>query len=216
MNGRTAWQNKPAAGFFRRILHSPKAKNALFIFLGCLLFALCSNVFLNGNHIAAGGLAGIALIIQNYLDISMPVLILAMNIPLIVIAWVSYGWAFVKNTLIGAAVYNLLMEATAFFPTATHNPLLAAVCGGILYGLGMVLTVLSDSSIGGTQLLIQMLNRRFPKIGVGKLCLFVDGSVVVASMLVFHNIAVGLYAILALYICSVVSDKLLLRIQAKQ
>ncbi len=179
------------------------------------MFALCSNVFLNGNHIAAGGLAGIALIIQNYVDISMSVLILGMNLPLIVVAWISYGWSFVKNTLIGAVVYNLLMEATSFLPTATYNPLLAAICGGVLYGLGMVLTVLSNSSIGGTQLLIRILNQKFPKIGVGKMCLFVDGSVVVASMVVFQNVAVGIYAILALYICSVVSDKLLLRIQKK-
>ena len=187
----------------------------LFIFVGCLLFALCSNLFLNGNHIAAGGLAGIALIIQNYTDISMSVLILSMNLPLLIIAWTSYGWQFVKNTLIGSVVYNVLVEVTSSFPTVTHDPLLAAVCGGIFYGLGMVLTVLSNSSIGGTQLLIRILNQKYPKIGVGKMCLFVDGSVVVASMIVFHNIAVGIYAILALYICSVMSDKLLLLIQAK-
>lgn len=200
----------------RRLAARETLRNAAYIFLGCLMFALCTNIFLNGNHIAAGGLAGIALIIQNCIDIDMSILIFGMNLPLIGIAWAAYGWSFVQNSIIGAIVYNLLVEATSSLPTVTYNPLLAAFCGGVLYGLGMVLTVLANSSIGGTQLLIRILTQIFPRIGVGKMCLLVDGSVVVASMLVFRNIAVGLYAIFALYVCSVISDQILLRIRVKK
>lgn len=176
---------------------------------GNLLYALSLNLFLTGNNIAAGGLAGIAISIGTFLPLGVGVLTMLMNIPILLSAVVINGWRYTVGTIIAAVMYSMTVEILGCLPTLTTDPLVASIFGGFLYGLGMSLLTIGNGSVGGTDLLCRLLNKRFPFLSVAKLCLIVDGSVVILAMVVFGNIEVGLYAILTLFVCSTVGDRVI-------
>ena len=185
-------------------------RNGIYLLMGTVLYALALNIFLVGNNIAAGGISGIAIIINSLTSIRISVLVFVMNVPLLVIGTIVRGWEFTRNTVIGSILYTVLVEASSYLPTATHDPLVATVFGGAMYGLGTAFLVFGNGSTGGTDIIIRVLVKIFPEISVGKMSLFVDGSVVVLAMIVYGNIEVGLYAILTIYISSVVADRVIL------
>lgn len=197
-------------GFREKFLERhPQVKDWFCITCGCMLYAISLNGFLADNQIAAGGLAGIATVLNWLFHMRLSVLLLLLNVPLVLLGvWIK-GWGFIRKTVGGFIIYTAFVELTSYLPTATSNPLAAAVFGGALNGIGVALMTVADGSIGGTELIVRILCKCFPNVGVGKLFFLVDGSVVLFSIIMFQNVEVGLYAILALYLCSYFADKLL-------
>ena len=185
-------------------------KHGACILAGALLYALAFNLFLNGNHIAAGGLSGVATVLSNVLPVSPTVIITVLNVPLLVVSLFVKGWRFTRNTLLGSAAYSLAVGLTAGLPTLSANPLVAAVFGGALYGLGVALLARGNGSTGGTDLINRMLAGKFRNLSLGRIGMIVDGSIVVLSMVVFRNIEVGLYAIITIYVYTAFADKIML------
>ena len=74
--------------------------------------------------------------------------------------------------------------------------LTSSLFGGVLYGIGMVCLIRSNSSVGGTDLLNRLLVVAFPQVSVGKMCMIIDGAAVVFAMIAFRNVQLGLYAII--------------------
>ena len=89
------------------------------------------------------------------------------------------------------------------------DPLVASLFGGVLYGIGMVCLIRSNSSVGGTDLLNRLLVVAFPQVSVGKMCMIIDGAAVVFAMIAFRDVQLGLYAIITLYVCSVFADHIM-------
>lgn len=85
-----------------------------------------------------------------------------------------------------------------------------AVFGGAIYGVGMALLTIGNGSTGGTDLLNRLLIKRFPTMSVGKMSVVLDGTVVLLSMAASGSIEIGLYAIITIFICSVISDRIVL------
>ncbi len=194
-------------------MKSGSMKSWGFLMGGNLLYALALALFLTGNNIAAGGLAGIAVVLCGFLPLGVGMLTLAMNIPILVSAVVIKGWRYTAGTIAAAFLYSFTVEILdRIMPTLTREPLVAAVFGGVLYGIGMTLLTVGNVSVGGTDLLCRLLNEKIPSLSVARLSLFIDGGIVVLAMLVFGNVEVGLYAIVTIFVCSTVADRVLLGI----
>lgn len=194
-------------------MKSGSMKSWGFLMGGNLLYALALALFLTGNNIAAGGLAGIAVVLCGFLPLGVGMLTLTMNIPILVSAVVIKGWRYTAGTIAAAFLYSFTVEILdRIMPTLTREPLVAAVFGGVLYGIGMTLLTVGNVSVGGTDLLCRLLNEKIPSLSVARLSLFIDGGIVVLAMLVFGNVEVGLYAIVTIFVCSTVADRVLLGI----
>lgn len=188
---------------------SNRQRTWIYVCGGNLLYALALSLFLTDNKIAAGGLAGIAVTVGSFLPIGVGVLTLILNIPILISAVFINGWQYTVDTIIAAVIYSFTVEVMDKLPTLTTDPLVASVFGGVLYGLGMSLLTIGNGSVGGTDLLCRLINKKLPFISVAKLSLMIDGAIVVFSMIVFGNIEVGLCAIITLYVCSTVADKVI-------
>ncbi|MEG1932643.1 MAG: YitT family protein [Pygmaiobacter sp.] len=176
---------------------------------GNIFYALAIQLFLAGNSIAAGGFSGIAIVLASVLPISIGSFVFLLNLPFLIISFFVKGKSYTLKTLLGSSIYAVLLDLISFLPTATHNKLVAAVFGGLLYGIGAVLFMKSEASGGGTDLVARLLKVKFPSMSIGSLFIAVDGCVVVFAMVMFHNIEAGLYAIITIYVCSVVNDRTL-------
>ena len=65
--------------------HHPHAKEWAYIVCGCMLYSISLNVFLAGNQIAAGGLGGIATVLNQIFSLKISFLLLILNIPLVIL-----------------------------------------------------------------------------------------------------------------------------------
>ena len=176
---------------------------------GIVAYSLALNLFLIDNNIAAGGFAGLAMVLTSVLPLKVGTFMFLMNVPLLVASARMKGIKFTARTLVCTTVYSSVLNATDFLPTLTTDPLVASMFGGVLYGIGLACFVRGNISSGGTDLLNRLLVSKFPQISVGKMSMMIDGTVVVLAMLAFGDVQVGLYAIITLYICSTFADKMM-------
>ena len=98
----------------------------LWFLAGTLMYALALNLFLIGNNIAAGGFAGIATVLCNFIPMKVGTLMFLMNFPLLLASLFVKGAKFTVNTLICSFLYSAILNLTDFLPTRTDDPLVAS------------------------------------------------------------------------------------------
>ena len=182
--------------------------NYLFITLGSLLTAVGLVVFLIPNKIASGGISGLATILYHVFDWRVGRTIFLINIPLFLIGLRSLGTKFGLRTLYGILALALSTDLLEIYctglPTLTTDPLLAAIYGGGMVGLGLGLVIRAEGTTGGTDLVAQIVNK-YTNISVGKGLLIIDFCVIALAGIVF-NAEIALYALISLFITSRVID----------
>lgn len=177
-----------------------KLREYIIITAGILVVALSLHLFLIPNEIAAGGVSGIAMVINNYLPM-LPVgmLMLAMNIVLFIIAFITLGRGFGLKTIYSSlGLSGAIWVLEKLYPIKqplTTDLLLAAIMGTALSGLGMAIIFNHNASTGGTDIIAKILNK-YAHFDIGKSLLITDFIVTFFAALTF-GIQKGLYALLA-------------------
>lgn len=159
------------------------------------------------HRIAAGGVSGMATVIYYVFGFPVGLTILALNIPLFALAIYRLGLRFGVRSFAGTVSLSLLtdlLQNRVNIPTA--EPLLAAIYGGLLTGVGLGIVFRSGGTTGGTDLAAQLLRRR-SGASVGQMLLVVDGIVIGLAGLVF-GIELALYALISLFVSSRMIDSL--------
>ena len=201
-----------------KILEQIKEKSnykRLFKFIiGCFLIAISYNLFLAPNDLVAGGVGGIAIILNELLGLDYSTVILLGNTILLIISLIFLGKEKTKGSILGSLVFPICVKLTsnigAYINIESSELLLAAVFGGVLYGFGAGMVFKAGYTGGGTDVISQLLNK-YLKLSMGKSLLFTDGTIVLLSSFVFGTNKL-LYSIIALYIISLISDRVILGI----
>lgn len=187
-----------------------KVKEYGAIVLGGAVFALAFNWFLQPNHISAGGLSGLSLILVEILGFgSVGVFTALLNIPLFVVGWRSLGRTFFVRSLTGMLSSSVFLELFRFLPVPQTDTLLGALAGGILCGIGIGLVFTHGATTGGADMVARLLKEKFPSVPMGRLIFFVDIAVVSLTGLVFRDLNKALYSAVTLYVSSLVVDKII-------
>ena len=201
----TTTQAKPKKKFRFEIT----AKQFFLVLAADILYAIALNCFYVNNKIAAGGLAGIATVINSFIPIPIGVAVLAMSIPIVIAAWIVKGGSYTIMAVITTIMYSACVDLLSFLPCVTYDKLVAVVCGGLLYGFAAAITIKARLSSGGTDLLARLLLTRHRSLSLGTMFLFCDGAVVLVSMLVEKNLEIGIYGAIGIVVSSFVGDKLI-------
>ena len=182
-------------------------KNLFFITAGCALFALGFDLFLQPNHMNAGGVSGIAQLLEHLLGVgSVAFWSVAINVPLFLMSIRGVGRNFFVGSLVGMLLMNGFIELFLLLPVPQTEPLLAALYGGLLCGAGCGLVFISGASSGGVDILARLLRPKFPAMPIGKLILVMDIITVSLTGLVFGDVNKALYSAVTLYVCSIALD----------
>lgn len=184
-------------------------KDLIFSLLGSVLVAFAISVFTVPNDIAPGGVSGMATALASITPIRVGVWTLLLNVPLLLAAWRMQGPRALTLTLIATVLLSVFIDLIdSLLPGYSNNPLLAAVFGGAICGLGVGVLFLRGISTGGTDLAALLLKRMFPNVPSGTLLLLVDAAVVVFAMCIFKDIEVALYSTITIWVSSKVIDAL--------
>lgn len=186
-------------------------KEFLLMVVGCVLYAAGTVMFVAPNGIVAGGITGLATLI-NLLNEKIPIglISIALNVPVLLIGWRTVGTKFAVNFIWTFVVLGLVISGFELFaPVATTNPLLASVYGGVLMGLGSGLFVRYNFN-GGTELLGRVFAKWFKTENV-PLCVGACDATIVLSGLFAPNAGLEniLYALVVVFVCTKLSELVL-------
>ena len=187
----------------KNLLKNEQLASAVQIALGCALGALAYPLFLVPNHIAPGGLTGLATVLNYLFHWPVGTTSLVMNVPLFIIGYRAMGRVFVIRSLVATVLFSVLIDLIPL-PPMTEQPLLGAVFGGVLLGAGLGLILRGGATTGGTDMVARMIHNRFQHISVGAFLFLIDCCVVL--MAGFFKAEYALYAFVALYAASKLID----------
>ncbi len=202
--------NAEVRRFPGRVLRSRRARDYTLITLGTLVTAYGLDAFLIPNRLAAGGVSGLATIVHYVaapvVTLPVGVVMLVLNVALLVLALRMRGWRYLARTVYGTVALSLAIDFGAPFirPLATTDPLLAALYGGAITGLGLGIVFKAGGNTGGTDIIAQLLVRRV-SLGIGQLMLAADAVVMVMAALAFGP-TLALYGIVAVFVSGAAID----------
>ena len=186
-----------------------KAKEYFYVVLGATVMALGLDAFLLPETIAAGGVSGVAAILEYSAGINPSVVVLGLNIPLFLGAFRVSGKEFLFKSMIGALALSVMIEVFDSIPKITDSLLIASIAGGALVGTGVGIAMKSGGTTGGTDIAVLLIKRVLPELSTGKLFMLIDGVIITASVLVTKNFDLGVYALIALGLSARIIDYIL-------
>ena len=188
-------------------------KRYLMLILGCLIIAVVFNLFFLKYNIVCFGISGISIVLSKF-GINPSVFIMIANLFLLIISYFFLGTDYVRNQIVGALLYPILVELTFditnLIDLGNLEMIVIAVIGGVLAGVGSGLVYKSGFSTGGTDV-IGALICKYSKVSMGNAMMFVNIFIIVLGKLVF-SWEIVMYAIVVAYLMSVATDKVLLGI----
>lgn len=185
-------------------------KNAALL-VGSFIYSVGTHSFVAPANIAPGGASGLALMVNFVTGLPVGILTMAVNIPLLVLAWIYLSRGFAISTAISCTVCSIMLDVLVapVFPVYSGDRLLSSLFGGVIVGAGMALIFQSGSSTGGSDIFGYILQKKKPHLSIGRALIIVDGVVLALSIFVFKNVESGLLGLISLYACTRVIDTIL-------
>ena len=191
-------------------------RDFMLITFGVFLVAISVVYFFQPNNIAAGGITGLAIVINHYIPfISIGPLVLMMDAILFIVALIVLGAKFGAKTIYSSFLLSTSMWLMqTFIPiNITNDLILATIFGTLISAVGMAIVFNANASTGGTDIIAKILNKFF-HIEIGKSLLIVDFLVTLLGAVTF-GINIGLYGLLAVIINGVVIDNIIAGFKTK-
>ncbi|MDY3224412.1 MAG: YitT family protein [Candidatus Faecousia sp.] len=180
--------------------------------LGSAVFALGFSCFLLPNEISTGGISGLALVAVELLKFgSVGSLSILINLPLFLFAGLKIGKRFFLGSLVGMLTSSALIDVFALIPMPATEPLVGALYGGVLCGLGLGAVFAAGASTGGSDIVVRLLKLRYRDVPIGTISMCFDGMVAVITGIVFQDLNKALYTGVTVFLCGQVMDAVVYR-----
>lgn len=188
----------------------PQVIDYFLIALGILLTAASIVYIFNPNRLAAGGAQGIALVINYFTHWNTGLLMILINGVLFITAFALIGKSFGAKTLVsslGLSFAVFVMERYLYWGPLTTNPMLAAIFGSALMGIGVGIILNRNATIGGTSLMGKIIAKITFLDQVN--CIMATDLIVTLFAMVVFGVEIGLYQLISVYLTGVVINKVI-------
>lgn len=183
---------------------------ALKIALGCAIFAVGFDVFLEPNGLNAGGITGIAMIFTHVAGFGTVGIVSALiNLPLFFMGGKKIGARFFFGSILGTVFLSLFLDIFTIIPEMETEPLIAALYGGLICGLGLGIVFMQDASTGGADIVVRLLKSKYRNMNMGQIAIILDFVVATATGIVFGDIASMLYILITVFLSGQIVDGVL-------
>lgn len=171
-------------------------KDVLVVFIGVAFYAIGFSFLIFPQRITTGGLTGFCNLftLAFGMDINLPYMII--NYGLLFLTFLFLNKNFFIKTLIGVLMIATILDITTHWAVPDHDniemfklmvlqdqPVMALAIGSICTGLGLGLVFSVNGCTGGTDVVVALINK-YSNMSLGRLFLYVDGSVVLMSFFV--------------------------------
>lgn len=179
------------------------------IVVGAFIMAVAYVYFISPYKFAPGGVYGIAIVLHHLFNFPIGLAGILMDIPLTILGiWVlgpRFGAKTIAGMLLLSGWISLLEYFHGYEPFVANQPLLSALYGGVLIGIGLGLVFKSKATSGGSDIIAMMLNKYF-HMPLGQLMIYVDSTIVLLSWVAFQDPMIPLISWVIIFITGKVVD----------
>lgn len=176
------------------------------IAVGAFAMAIGTSLLLLPNKLSSGGFAGIATITYYLFNWSMGTVIVLLNIPFFIIAFIRIGKEFVLKSIVGTVMLSFFIDLLDKVKPLTNDRLLACIYGGILLGVGTSLILRASASTGGSDMVSYIIKSFKPGLSTSNLIVIFDFIVITLNVICFKQLEIGLYSAISIYLMGKVID----------
>ncbi|MCD8013048.1 MAG: YitT family protein [Lachnospiraceae bacterium] len=156
------------------------------------------------------GVSGLALILYYLAGIPVGTMTIVLNIPIALCCYRTLGKRFYLNSLKSMVITSLIMDLLGPRLPAYHGELiLAAICAGVLCGIGFAIVFMRNSSTGGFDFIMMTVRYYRPHLSLGRIAFTMDVAVIVFGGLLIGNVDAVIYGIILNYLYTTVLDHVL-------
>lgn len=156
------------------------------------------------------GVSGIGRLVNFYTGVSVSMVTLIINVALLIIGYLTLGRKFAGSIVLATFAFPFFLEIFQDISSLQHlvnDPLLAAICAGVLDGVGIGMVLRIGGSTGGTDIPCVILNRKFG-IKIAPVMYGLDVAIFLSQIVMTETNGIIL-GILYSLIFSVVMDRIL-------
>ena len=180
--------------------------------VGCAIVALGFDLFLVPNDLNAGGLTGLSMVLVHLIGYGTIGIVSAlMNLPLFILAGAKIGKRFFVYSLVGMLLSSLFIDIFSILPVPETEPLIGALYGGAISGLGLGIVFAGGASTGGSDIILRLLKLRWRDVPIGTINICFDFIVAALTGIVFKDAARALYSGVAIFVVGQVIDAVVYR-----
>ncbi|MFA7115898.1 MAG: YitT family protein [Bacteroidales bacterium] len=185
---------------------------------GCFTFAGGAVLFAEPYGFAPGGTYGLSMVFHHLWGWRTELSAFCMDVPLLLIGIYFLGSKFGVKTVISIFLipafmwlihatwgYDALVEPGIYDMNELHEPLLSAIFGGIVYGLGIGMIFKSRATSGGSDIISMIINK-YTHISLGTLVIIVDCTITLSTVIAFGDWKLPMYSWIIIFIEGKVID----------
>jgi len=192
-----------------------EVKLLFWLLLGAGVCAFSYVIFQVPYDIAAGGVSGIGIILNEFVPISIGTIFFVLNVPMLILGFFYLGrWLFLWRTTLSIVMFSALSDLILLYAPlylenypVTDDVFLSAVYAGIVGGIGGGFVYRAGATMGGTGVLGRIIQLK-TGIPLSQIYLYTDGLIVLFAGL-FFGWELALYAMLTLFLSGIASDYIL-------
>ncbi len=178
------------------------------ITLGMAMVAAAIYFFMLPGDIVMGSVAGLALLLVNFIPVSVSVMTLILNVLCVVIGFLLIGKEFGTKTVYASVIMPVLMFfLEILFPemhSLTDDVILDVLCLILIISMGQVLMFQVNASSGGLDIIAKVMNQYF-HIDLGN-ALAIAGGVIICSSIFVYDTKTLIVGALGTYFNGIVVD----------
>lgn len=180
--------------------------------VGCALFGLGFNLFLEPNGLNAGGISGLSMSIVHLTGLGTTGILTAiLNLPLFILGGWKIGKKFFLGSLLGMLFSSTFIDLFAVIPAPQTEPLIGGLYGGVLCGIGLGIVFSTGTSTGGSDIIVRLLKLKWRNVPIGIINSIFDACVAILTGIVFQDISRALYSGVTIYVSGQILDAVVYR-----
>jgi len=200
------------------MLSKRNIKEFVTITLGTLIIAAAVFFFMMPSHVSVGSAAALAMVLSNFIPLSVSAITLIMNIFLLTIGFLLIGPEFGIKTVYCAILLPLMIGVFEIlfpgFQSITGDPLLDVICYILLVAVGLGILFTHNASSGGLDIVAKLMNK-FLGMELGK-AMSLSGILVAASSALVYDKQIVVLSILGTYFGGMLVDHFIFGINIKR
>ena len=195
-----------------KMVSKKKILNIFYFLTGIVIFSVAFTFFLLPHDLVFGGVSGLSIIFKDLFGINTSLFVLIASLILLVLSFIILGKKKTMGSILGSLLLPLFLAIMGYVSELInyHNTdlFICSIFGGVFAGVGLGLVYKAGFTTGGTDILNQIIHKTI-KISLGKAMFLTDGIIVTSSIFVF-GFTKFMYAVMVLYIITVMTDRVIL------
>lgn len=197
---------------------SNSLKELAIITVGNVIVAAAVFFFMIPSHVSVGSGAALAMVLSNFIPLSVSTITLIMNIGLLVIGFLLIGPEFGVKTVYCSILMPVVMGVfERIFPnfqSINQDPLLDVICYILVVGVGLSILFPRNASSGGLDIVAKIMNK-YLKMDLGK-AMSTSGIVVALSSALCYDSKTVVLSLLGTYFGGMIVDHFIFDINIKR